>query len=172
LGAGILAPLEPVDDLAGGLTCHPQCGAEPTGLSPVRNAVSQYGITPFRAGYRVATIAFAAAGIALAAGIGLALGSGGRPVVVLLVIFAIARAAISWFPMDVPGSERTSTGQMHGLLAIGAFAAATGAAWHRCCPTWRTPACCGRISASGNGRTSREASLGPPAPGAHARVVG
>jgi len=34
----------------------------PTGLSPVRNAVSQYGITPFRAGYRVATIAFGAAG--------------------------------------------------------------------------------------------------------------
>jgi len=28
---------------------------EPTGLSPVRNAVSQYGITSFRAGYRVAS---------------------------------------------------------------------------------------------------------------------
>ena len=28
---------------------------EPTGLSPLRNAVSQYGITSFKAGYRVAT---------------------------------------------------------------------------------------------------------------------
>jgi hypothetical protein len=33
----------------------------PTGLSPIRNAVSQYGITPFRTGYRAATIAFAVA---------------------------------------------------------------------------------------------------------------
>ena len=32
---------------------------------------------------------------------------------------AIVRAAISWFPMDAPGADRTPTGQMHGLLAIG-----------------------------------------------------
>ena len=37
----------------------------PTGLSPIRNAVSQYGITPFRAGYRAATIAFAVAGASI-----------------------------------------------------------------------------------------------------------
>ena len=42
-----------------------------------------------------------------------------------LVVFAIARGAISWFPMDAPGAERTSTGRTHGLLAIAAFAAAT-----------------------------------------------
>jgi len=101
----------------------------PTGLSPVRNAVSQYGITPFRAGYRVATLAFGAAGAALAAGLGLATGSAGEAVVALLVVFAIARAAISWFPMDAPGTARTPTGQMHGLLAIGAFACATLAAF-------------------------------------------
>ena len=47
----------------------------PTGLSPIRNAVSQYGITPFRAGYRVATLAFAVAGAALAVGIDRAAGS-------------------------------------------------------------------------------------------------
>jgi len=101
----------------------------PTGLSPVRNAVSQYGITPFRAGYRVATLAFGAAGAALAAGLGLAAGGAGEAVVALLVVFAIARAAISWFPMDAPGTARTPTGQMHGLLAIGAFACATLAAF-------------------------------------------
>ncbi len=102
---------------------------EPTGLSPVRNAVSQYGITPFRAGYRVATIAFGAAGVALAFGLGTALGGQGRVVAILLVDFALARAAISWFPMDLPGATRTSTGQAHGLLALGAFAGVTLAAF-------------------------------------------
>jgi hypothetical protein len=101
---------------------------KPAGLSPVRNAVSQYGITSFRGGYRVATIAFAAAGIALAVGIGQAVHGRGQLVVVLLVIFAIARAVISWFPMDAPGADRTSTGQVHGVLAIVAFGSAALAA--------------------------------------------
>ena len=102
---------------------------QPTGLSPVRNAVSQYGITSFRVGYRVATIAFAVAGIALVVGLGQAIGGWARQVLVLLVIFAAARALISWFPMDAPGADRTSTGQMHGLLAIAAFGSVTLAAF-------------------------------------------
>jgi hypothetical protein len=74
---------------------------EPTGLSPVRNAVSQYGITTFRAGYRVATIAFGVAGTALAVGVDEAVsGDGRKAVVALLVLFSIARGAISWFPID------------------------------------------------------------------------
>jgi hypothetical protein len=101
----------------------------PTGLSPVHNAVSQYGITPFRAGYRAATIAFAVAGAALAAGLASATRGHGRiQVVVLLLVFASARAVISWFPMDVPGAERTSTGRAHGWLAVAAFGAAALAA--------------------------------------------
>jgi hypothetical protein len=101
----------------------------PTGLSPVRNAVSQYGITPFRAGYRAATIAFAVAGAALAAGLLAAIHGRGRiQVVVLLVVFAVARAVISWYPMDAPAAERTSTGRAHGWLAIAAFGAAALAA--------------------------------------------
>jgi len=101
----------------------------PTGLSPVRNAVSQYGITRFRAGYRVATIAFAVAGVALAVGISRAAGSRATAVVALLAVFAAARAVISWFPMDAPGAARTSTGHAHGLLAIAAFGGATAAAF-------------------------------------------
>ena len=102
----------------------------PTGLSPVRNAVSQYGITRFRLGYRVATLAFALAGAALALGIGHALGpnENGGLVIALLVVFALARAAISWFPMDAPGAPRTQTGATHGLLAFAAFAGAAFAA--------------------------------------------
>jgi hypothetical protein len=95
----------------------------PTGLSPVCNAVSQYGITRYRNGYRVQTLAYAVAGI------GAALGLANLPgsitlVVVLCIVFAAARAAIGWFPMDAPGSERTTTGRRHTALAIIAFAAA------------------------------------------------
>jgi Protein of unknown function (DUF998) len=106
----------------------------PTGLSPRKNPVSQYGITRYRMGYRVQTIAFGIAGIAAA--IGLA-GSGSAgfgdvahlgPVVALLLLFAVARLVISWFPMDEPGVGRTQRGRMHGLLAIITFVAITLAA--------------------------------------------
>ena len=124
VAAGVIALLALAVTVASLTWLH----VEPTGLSAVRNPVSQYGITRFRIGYRVATLAFAAAGIALAVGVNLALGSRAKTVVVLLVIFAVARALISWFPMDAPDAVRTSTGQAHGLLAIGAFGAATIAA--------------------------------------------
>lgn len=92
----------------------------PTGLSPVRAPVSQYGISRYRAGYRVQTVAYAVAGVGAAIGIA-ALPQGGRLVVVLCAIFAAARAAISWFPMDRPGGTPTSNGRRHGLLATVAF---------------------------------------------------
>jgi hypothetical protein len=108
--------------LAVGLTELVMLHILPTGLSPVRNAVSQYGITPYRNGYRVQTLAYAFAGL------GAALGLAKLPgpvafVVVLCVVFGAARAAISWFPMDAPGGERTTTGSWHGALAIVAFGA-------------------------------------------------
>ena len=93
-----------------------------TGLSWLQNPVSEYGITPFRSGYRVATIAFGVAGLALAIGVDRAIaGHGTVRVVALLVVFAAARGAISWFPMDAPDAPRTSTGGIHVLLASGAF---------------------------------------------------
>jgi Protein of unknown function (DUF998) len=42
-------------------------------------------------------------------------------VLVFLAVFAVARAVISWFPMDEPGTPGTGTGRNHGLLAIAAF---------------------------------------------------
>ncbi len=100
----------------------------PTGLSPVRNAVSQYGISSYRAGYRVQTIAYALAGL------GAALSITGLPgrcgvVVALCAVFAASRAAISWFPMDEPGGPHTPTGRNHGILAITAFVAVGAAGW-------------------------------------------
>lgn len=101
--------------------------ALPTGLSPARNAVSQYGITPYRWGYRLQTLAYAVAGVA--SGIALAATTGIPAIVVALCfVFAAARAAISWFPMDEPGAAHTATGRRHGLLAIAAFLAVTLAA--------------------------------------------
>lgn len=100
-----------------------------TGLSPVRNAVSQYGITRVRGGYRAATISLGCAGGAAAVGIDAAVhGQGVALVVGLLVVFGIARLIISWFPMDAPGTPRTATGAAHGLIAIVTFGSAAIAA--------------------------------------------
>jgi uncharacterized protein DUF998 len=96
----------------------------PTGLSPMHNAVSQYGITRYRLGYRVQTIGFAVAGAAAAVGLAEAAPGRGRVVLVLLGVFAVSRLAISWFPMDAPGSEeRTSDGRTHIVLAVATFLA-------------------------------------------------
>ena len=91
-----------------------------TGLSPVRAPVSQYGICRYRLGYRLQTIAYAVAGLGAAVGIA-ELPDAGTLVVVLCIVFAVARAAISWFPMDIPGSTPTANGRRHRLLATGAF---------------------------------------------------
>lgn len=115
--------------LAVTVACLAWLHLQPTGLSPVRNPVSEYGITQFRTGYRAATIAFGAAGIALAAGIGQALGERRTAVMVLLVAFALVRAAISWFPMDPPGTKWSRTGWTHFLLAFVAFACVMAASY-------------------------------------------
>lgn len=99
----------------------------PTGLSPMADAVSRYGITKYRVGYRVQTLGYAAAGLALGLGVAHGLHRGSL-VVGLLVAFAAARALISWFPMDAPGAPRTEHGRRHGLLALIAFAAVAVAA--------------------------------------------
>ena len=95
----------------------------PTGLSPMRNAVSQYGITRYRLGYRIQTIALAVAGAAAAVGLAEAAPGRARALIALLIIFALARLVISWFPMDEPGGERSNHGAMHGLIAIVTFVA-------------------------------------------------
>ncbi|MDA8068609.1 MAG: DUF998 domain-containing protein, partial [Actinomycetota bacterium] len=99
----------------------------PTGLSALRDPVSQYGISAFRGGYRAATLAFAVAGVALALALSRALVHREAAIVALLVVFAAARAVISWLPMDKPGVQRTATGTAHGLLAIAAFGSITAA---------------------------------------------
>ena len=113
-------------DIAGVLVAIGALGwlhTRPAGLSPVRDAVSHYGITPYALGYRVLTLAMAVSGLGAAFGI-LQLGHGRALVVVAaLVVFAAARAAISWFPMDEPGGLVTPVGARHVILAGAAFVA-------------------------------------------------
>jgi hypothetical protein len=112
----------------------------PTGLSPVRHPVSQYGISPYRVWYRVQTVAMGLAALALAAAMGDTFLRGAhRPwgppaaqVVVLVAAFAVSRLAISWFPMDAPGSPRTTTGAVHGVLALVTFLAVAAGAIRLC----------------------------------------
>lgn len=96
----------------------------PTGYSPLRNAVSEYGVGRFGGWYRAQAACAALAAIALAVALG-----GPRRVVTLLAVFAAARILIGWFPTDTfAGGERTARGGVHLLLAAVAFVAAAWAA--------------------------------------------
>lgn len=98
----------------------------PTGLPPLQHAVSEYGISRYRAGYRALTVALGVAGVAAAA---LTAAAGARrAVVVLLALFAASRLAISWVPMDPRGTRRTPRGTGHLVLAFVAFVSAAAAA--------------------------------------------
>lgn len=98
-----------------------------TGLSPLRDPVSGYALTRYRAAYAVAAGAAAVAGLTSAlllagiSGTGAAVGS--------LLVFAAARALIPLFPMDAPGAVRSGRGRVHSLLATVAFATATASAF-------------------------------------------
>jgi hypothetical protein len=97
----------------------------PTGLSPLRDPVSAYGISRHGALYRAQTLGTAVAAAALAVALPAAGITSSVPAVVALVVLALARGVISWVPMDAEGASRTSTGRRHDWLAYAAFAAAS-----------------------------------------------
>lgn len=97
----------------------------PTGFGPVRDAVSAYGISRYRLFYRAQTIATAVAAAALAIALPSRIETHAVRAVIFLVILAVVRAGIGWFPMDDPAGGRSSTGRVHNLLAFAAFAAAS-----------------------------------------------
>jgi hypothetical protein len=88
----------------------------PTGYSPVRNAVSEYGVGEFAAWYRTQAAAAGLAGAALAVAL-----DGPTRVVVLLGVFAAARLAITQAPLD-------ARWVVYWLLAVLAFGSITLAA--------------------------------------------
>lgn len=99
--------------------------ALPTGLSPLRDPVSAYGISRWRSLYRVQTIGTAVSAAALAVLLTVQFGSAATAAALSLAVLAVARLVISWFPMDASGAARTRTGRLHNLFAFGAFAAAS-----------------------------------------------
>lgn len=101
----------------------------PTGLSAAHNPVSQYGISRYRRGYRVLTIALGLAGAGAAAVVVVTGPPTGRVVTVTsLLVFAGCRLVISWWPMDAPGQPRTTRGSVHAVVAFVTFGAITVAA--------------------------------------------
>jgi hypothetical protein len=97
----------------------------PSGLNPLRDPVSQYGITRFRGWYAAAAISASAAGIGaivVFAGV-----PGSIATVILLAVFAAARIVIPFVPMDAPDTGATRRGRMHNVLAFLAFGAVTAA---------------------------------------------
>jgi hypothetical membrane protein len=94
----------------------------PTGYDPKKNAVSDYGVGKYRVWHQIAVLSLAAAGFAMAiASSGTAKPQSGL-VIGLLVIFAVARALIPFFPTDIEGQTLTTRGHIHWGLAIITFA--------------------------------------------------
>jgi hypothetical protein len=95
----------------------------PTGYSPVRDAVSDYGVGRYRAWFWGQAVAGGIACLALAIALAQTTPSVPTLVVVMLVIAAIARFLIPAFATDQHGSRfQTMHGTIHMILAIVIFA--------------------------------------------------
>ena len=98
----------------------------PTGLSPARDAVSDYGTTRWHALYRGQAIALGVAGIALAIKLGSDTDAGS---LLWLWLYGASRIAIAGFMTDRDPPPFTREGRIHWLLAAVAFTSiAVGAA--------------------------------------------
>lgn len=102
----------------------------PTGLDPVRYAVSDYGWTAYGAGYRVMVVLQGVGALLLAVALGQQTDAGSLG---WLYAYGVARLLISRFMIDrEPEGLRslTRTGRIHMLLAGTAFASIAVAASH------------------------------------------
>lgn len=101
----------------------------PTGYDPIRDAVSDYAIGRYRAGFWMFTAAGAVSGLAL--GIALAQSHPSKPTLAIAVLFlsAVARFLIPLFPTDQDGDRfQTLKGTTHMILAVTIFASIAVAA--------------------------------------------
>lgn len=92
----------------------------PTGLNPVRDAVSDYGRTPYHRDYRAMAILLGVAAALLALGLRADTDAAAQW---WLWLFAGCRIAIAWFMTDENPPPVTTEGRIHAALAAGAFAA-------------------------------------------------
>jgi len=100
----------------------------PTGYSPVRNAVSEYGIGRYGDWYRAQAACAGTAALLLAGALAKGVSPAPRRVIALLVVLAVTRIAIGRFTTDALGTRQASReGTIHVLLAAAAFASASWA---------------------------------------------
>jgi len=112
----------------GCIACLVYLHLAPTGYSPVRNAVSEYGVGRYAGWYRAQAACAGVAALLLAGALAWGVSPVPRRVVTLLVVLAVARVAIGWFPTDLlDARHRTRNGAIHLALAAAAFTAASWA---------------------------------------------
>jgi hypothetical protein len=98
-----------------------------TGHDPVRNAVSDYGASGYRAFYRATVVLLGIGALLLL--VGLAHGSDvARGGLIWLGVYGVSRIAIAFFPTDLEGAPVTPVGRVHIALAAAAFTAIAFAA--------------------------------------------
>lgn len=112
---------------AGCCACLVYLHLAPTGLSPVRDAVSAYGVGGYARWYQAQAMCAGLAGILLAVALRQRAG-----VAALLVVFGLARFAITQFSLETP--------RAHVRLAALAFATVAGAGIHLTAHQHGTPA--------------------------------
>lgn len=91
------------------------------GVNPIRDAVSDYGARKYKNLYRLTAFWLGFAGLLTAVMLGDALFPKPTLVILLLLVYAATRGAITMFPVDLPGEEQTSVGRSHEVLATLAF---------------------------------------------------
>ena len=102
----------------------------PTGLNPIRYAVSDYGWTSYHVGYRIMVVLQGGGAILIAVGLGQETDARSLG---WLYVYGVVRLLVSGFMTDrEPESLRslTRTGRIHMLLAGTAFASIAVAASH------------------------------------------
>jgi hypothetical protein len=93
------------------------------GVNPISMAVSDYGAREHAWFYRLAAIWLGFAGLLTAVMLGDAMFPKPTLTILLLLVFATARWAITIFPADIEGEDDTSVGRSHLVLAVVAFGA-------------------------------------------------
>lgn len=90
-------------------------------VNPISEAVSDYGVGELRWFYRLTALWLGLAGLLTGAMLGDAMYPKPTVVILLLILFAATRWAITIFPTDLEGEEATSIGRSHIVLAVVAF---------------------------------------------------
>jgi hypothetical protein len=90
----------------------------PTGLNPVRDAVSDYGTTPYHRDYRAMVVSLGVGALLLAAGLARRTDAGS---LFWLWAYGAGRIAIAAFMTDRDPPPFTPEGRIHWLLAAVAF---------------------------------------------------